>query len=577
MLDMVVDRRHLKATLAEALRFSDGRLPHPATFFELTTAVAFEVFRDAAVDVTVLEVGLGGRLDATNVAAPIAAAVVSIDFDHMAHLGPTLERIAFEKAGIIKPGLPVVVGPMADGPRATIGRVAADRRATTRDAYAGITCEAAFDRGKTTLRLATAAADYGQVRLALRGRHQVDNAVVAVGLLETLDRVGVRVGREAIVTGLETAIWPGRLHEVTLADRRWLLLDAAHNPAGARALAAYVAEAHGALPLVFGAMRDKAIEPMLEALAPVTRHAVFTGLPLGRAQDPVALARAAAAATPWLRVSIEPDPVAAVRRALVDAPAPWSRDRCSSSGTCSIDIPTGTRRGGRADAGRCRADADHRGRRPRLPVWSRRDTLAGIPGRFLVSRRRPAVDRMMRSLLSCLVVGLVWAVGAPALAQSPIPGLNTSKQFTIERLGENHWKLTGEVELEKDDMRFFADEVEYFADSEIVLARGNVVYASRDNRIAADRMEFNTKTRTGVFYEASGTASLGERVERASSARRSPTPTSTATPSRRSARRSTGSPGAASRRACSRRRAGRCRRARWSSRSKSTPSSGTRC
>lgn len=315
-----VERAAARVLEAERTCRADHRLPHPATFFELTTAVAFEVFRDAAVDVTVLEVGLGGRLDATNVAAPVAAAVVSIDFDHMAHLGPTLERIAFEKAGIIKPGLPVVVGPMADGPRATIGRVAADRRATTRDAYAGITCEATFDRGKTTLRLATAAADYGQVSLALRGRHQVDNAVVAVGLLETLDGIGVRVGREAIVTGLETANWPGRLHEVTLADRRWLLLDAAHNPAGARALAAYVAEAHGALPLVFGAMRDKAIAPMLEALAPVTRHAVFTGVPLDRAQDPVALARAAAAATPALPVSIEPDPIAAVQRALVDAP-----------------------------------------------------------------------------------------------------------------------------------------------------------------------------------------------------------------------------------------------------------------
>lgn len=121
---------------------------------------------------------------------------------------------------------------------------------------------------------------------------------------------------------------------------------------------------------------------------------------------------------------------------------------------------------------------------------------------------------MMRSLLPALVAGLVWVCGTPAFAQSQIPGLNTSKQFTIERLGETHWKLTGEVELEKDDMRFFADEVDYYTDTETVFARGNVVYASRDNRIAADRMEFNTRTRTGVFYEASGTASLGDRVDK---------------------------------------------------------------
>jgi dihydrofolate synthase / folylpolyglutamate synthase len=316
----VVERAAGRVLDAERACRSDGRLPHPATFFELTTAVAFEVFREAGVGVAVLEVGLGGRLDATNVASPVAGAITSIDFDHMVHLGPTLEAIAFEKAGVIKPGMPVVVGPMAGGPRATIGQVAAERRAPLRDAYEDVTCEAAFGRGRAALRLATAAADYGHVHLALRGRHQIDNAVVAVALLELLDDLGLHVGRAAVVSGLEDVVWPGRLQEVRLAGGGWLLLDAAHNPAGARALAEYIADAHGTLPIVFGAMRDKAIGPMLEALAPVARRFVFTSVPLARAQEAHVLARLAATSSPAVPVAVEADPIAAVREALVDAP-----------------------------------------------------------------------------------------------------------------------------------------------------------------------------------------------------------------------------------------------------------------
>ena len=103
---------------------------------------------------------------------------------------------------------------------------------------------------------------------------------------------------------------------------------------------------------------------------------------------------------------------------------------------------------------------------------------------------------------------------APALAAAQVPGLSTSKQFKLERLGEDHWRATGEVEMEKDDLRFFADIVDYFPEESRLIASGNVVFVSRDSRIAAERMEFNTKTRTGVFYKGSGTASLGEKVDK---------------------------------------------------------------
>ncbi len=315
-----VERAAGRVLDAERACRADGRLPHPATFFELTTAVAFEVFRTARVDVVVLEVGLGGRLDATNVATPLAGAITSIDFDHMAHLGTTLDAIAFEKAGVIKPGMPVVAGPMAPGPRETIVGVAASRGAPLHDAFDGVTCEARVERGRARLRLATPAHDYGPVHLALRGRHQIDNAVVAVRLLELLDRAGLAVGRDAIVAGLETTVWPGRLQEVRLADGRWLLLDAAHNPAGARALAAYIADVHGRLPIVFGAMRDKDVAPMLAALEPVATAFVFTGVPLARAYDAATLGALAASSLSPLVTAVEGDPLRAVDRALTGAP-----------------------------------------------------------------------------------------------------------------------------------------------------------------------------------------------------------------------------------------------------------------
>lgn len=117
------------------------------------------------------------------------------------------------------------------------------------------------------------------------------------------------------------------------------------------------------------------------------------------------------------------------------------------------------------------------------------------------------------SRLSVLLIGCCLLLPSLASAQLP-PGFTLSKQWTIERLGENHWKLIGEVEVEQDDVKFFADEIEIFTDTNEMTARGNVVYTSGGNRIAADRMEFNTLTRLGTFYNAAGTASLGDRVDR---------------------------------------------------------------
>jgi dihydrofolate synthase/folylpolyglutamate synthase len=327
----VVDGRATTAAdlrdAAEAVRAASeelvttGVLPAPPTFFEATTAVAFEIFRRARVDVAVLEVGLGGRFDATNVVTPAVAAITSIDLDHTDLLGPTLEGIAREKAGIIKPGVPVVVGERKAGPRAVIERTSAELGARFVGAFDGIALEARLDDGRATIDLRTPRAAYAKVRLALPGRHQIDNAVVTVRLLETLSEVGLPVSAEAIRAGLERARWPGRLEAIDGAriarPGRTVLLDAAHNPAGARALAAYLAEWHpGGVPIVFGAMRDKDVQGMFAALAPQASRIDVTRAQTPRAMDPAALAEAARREAPAVPVDVHSNVRAALESAI---------------------------------------------------------------------------------------------------------------------------------------------------------------------------------------------------------------------------------------------------------------------
>ena len=270
-----------------------GRLTEKGTFFEVMTAVAFELLRRARVDVGVIEVGLGGRLDATNVCDPVATAIVSIDLDHQAWLGDTQAAIAAEKAAIARPGVPLVVGDLTA--EALDAVVATAETAGARLVYAseGVECvigDAA--EGRLTITIDTATRTYGPLRLALAGDHQAANAFVAVALLEALDDSGIHVDRVAVETGLADARWPGRLDRVVLPDGRRALLDAAHNPAGARALAGWLSRTTpGARPpLVFAAAADKDVAGMIGALAPVVGDIVVTAFADPRASDANALA-----------------------------------------------------------------------------------------------------------------------------------------------------------------------------------------------------------------------------------------------------------------------------------------------
>ena len=294
-----------------------GRLDVHPTFFEVTTAAAFEIFRAASVEVAVCEVGLGGRLDATNVLSPVATAITSIAFDHQHYLGSSLAEIAAEKAGIIKPAVPMVVGAVDSTAAAVIRDIARDRGAPLIWAHDGVTIEEApaTSRGHQSLRLRTPTRDYGVLDLRLEGRHQRGNAVVAVRVLECLDAAGLHVPPEAVVEGLREVNWPGRLEHLQLSDGRSLLLDAAHNPAGAEALAAFLAHDGVRRPLVFAAMRDKDVRGILAALAPHVSDLVLTRASNSRSSDPLMLRDMASALLPAGTLSVELSVADALTRA----------------------------------------------------------------------------------------------------------------------------------------------------------------------------------------------------------------------------------------------------------------------
>jgi dihydrofolate synthase/folylpolyglutamate synthase len=269
----------------EALRGS-GRLAGHPTYFEVTTAAAFEAFRSASIEIGVIEVGLGGRFDATNVVTPTVSIITSIAVDHEQQLGTTLEQIAAEKAGIIKSGVPVVIGRLPPAVREVVAGVAARHGAPLIDAHERCRAQAADEGGRTRLALETPARSYPPVRLALRGDHQVENAVVSVRALEMLESLGWRIGPDAIAQGLAGAQWPARLDLRTLSGGRSLLIDGAHNPAGAAALGEYVARLWPqGCPVVFGAMADKDLAGMLRRLGLVARPLIATKAPGRRAAD----------------------------------------------------------------------------------------------------------------------------------------------------------------------------------------------------------------------------------------------------------------------------------------------------
>ena len=284
-----------------------------ATFFEITTAAAMAYFADSNVDVAVIETGLGGALDSTNVIDPVVATVTNISLDHTEYLGSTLQGIADEKGGIFKFGRPAVIAE----PRMDLAKRLAERAAERGATPISVTrlhwraWSVSLAGGMTSF---TAATPLGRTRLStpLIGEHQVRNTLAA---LATLHAAGpaYAIKKENINRALSTVSLPGRFQRV----RDWIF-DVAHNAAGARALAETLAARPSPAPItiVLGVLKDKDWYGMIDALAPVANHFIITqplSAPPERAWDPIpAAAHANACKVP---VSLEQDFRAAIARA----------------------------------------------------------------------------------------------------------------------------------------------------------------------------------------------------------------------------------------------------------------------
>jgi len=295
---------------------AQGRQP---TFFEFTTALAFEYFRRRHVQFAVVETGLGGRLDATNIVLPLVSVITRIGLEHTTYLGDTIAAIVGEKAGIIKDGRPVVCGAMPDEAREVVRRVAAERNAPFVDAGSTATVRRVSQSlAGQKIAVSTEGTDYGSATVSLLGRHQLENVATALATVEAIAEASrLTLAPEVVVQGLEDARWPARLD--VLSEEPPVLLDGAHNPDAARVLAAALKELFKKKPLalVWGMCTDKdaiafsgALGGLVRVCWPVTlatertrshaelaRIAQSRGWEVRRAELPEALAEAKA----WAR------------------------------------------------------------------------------------------------------------------------------------------------------------------------------------------------------------------------------------------------------------------------------------
>ena len=300
LLHDVVDRT------AERL-VGEGELPWHPSFFEMLTALAFEYFARRRVDIAVLEVGMGGRLDATNVIEPLVSVITDISLDHQKFLGNTVAEIAREKAGIIRPGGTVVTLPQQPQANDVIGNtiLELDARAVSAVPYVPPVSPASAqyitpaNRQPEPLvsryRLQVLGKEI-QVETALVGRHQLRNVALAVAAAEELSKQGFPVTAESIQQGIRQTRWPGRFQvQPAAGNAPEYVFDVAHNPAGAWALRSALSTYYEDRPLtfIFGAMRDKAIGEMAEILFPLAERVILTHAENPRSATPEEIRHAA--------------------------------------------------------------------------------------------------------------------------------------------------------------------------------------------------------------------------------------------------------------------------------------------
>jgi len=251
--------------------------PLTPTFFEFTTAMAFLYFADWDVDVAVIEVGMGGRLDATNVVTPIVSLITNIHYDHQIHLGDTLEQIAYEKAGIIKEGIPTVTGTREEKALDVIVRICEERKSPVYRMGTDFTVEGSSPEDFCYQGIQNS---WDHLELALEGKYQIKNAGCAVATLEVISKFGLNISEESIRKGLRSVRWEGRLEKMKIPGGPLVYFDGAHNPAGAEALREFLIQVKencgGSLFLVVGIMKDKDIQSILRPLGSIAERVILT-------------------------------------------------------------------------------------------------------------------------------------------------------------------------------------------------------------------------------------------------------------------------------------------------------------
>lgn len=290
----LIKEKELKELLREIEREEKklkaaGRLAGALTYFEILTIAAFLYFNRRKVDLAVLEVGMGGRFDATNVVRPEVSVITTVSYDHQQYLGSTLGRIAFEKAGIIKKNVPCVCGVGSRKALQVIRKRCREEKAPLVLAFGrGREFIVEEEGGKEVFIYRTGSGEY-RFTPSLRGRHQGENAALSIAVSELMRENGWKLSKEKIIKGVESTSWPGRLEVFSSCPP--VILDGCHNEAGAMVVSRFWEKAF-ARPaiLVFGVMKDKEIEKVARWLFPLAARIILTRPALERAALPAEIA-----------------------------------------------------------------------------------------------------------------------------------------------------------------------------------------------------------------------------------------------------------------------------------------------
>lgn len=311
-----IGRPLLAGLLREVIETAEAQVGHPPTYFEALTAAGILAFDRAGVDVAVLEVGLGGRLDATNVVEPRLSLITGIALDHEEHLGTSLAEIAREKAGILRSGRPALAWAQREEVRRTLKETSETRGAALEfvDQTSGARWLDEAGIGSDQRVEVRTVGGVRALTLPLAGDHQLRNLAIAVRASEVLREMGFeRVSSQAIETGVATTRWPGRLETVELQTGKRVLLDTAHNPDGVESVTSYLDQLEQPFDLLFGVLRDKRVGAMLPPLARRASRMVLTKPDVARG---LAVDELAAFLDEGQQAHLEGDPSAALDLAL---------------------------------------------------------------------------------------------------------------------------------------------------------------------------------------------------------------------------------------------------------------------